>query len=116
MEQTLDTLHYQDQERRTKSRIHCAYPAIIKGWDTGHRKFRAGATLTDLSANGLCLLLKEDIQLGNKVFVLFRCSSTGPLGTGKAPLIAVQGKIVRASQPDENINQVGIRILQSRFL
>jgi len=114
MQQTLDVI--QNHERRTKSRIHCAYPAIIKGWDRRQRKFRAGATLINLSANGLCLLLKEDIQLGNKLFILFRCSSTGPLGNGKAPLIAVQGTIVRSSDPGEEIRQVGIRILHSRFL
>ena len=114
IERTLDVID--NHERRSKSRMYCSYPAIIQGRYGRKLKFRANAMLTDLSANGLCLLLKGDIQLGKALFILFRCSSTGPLGNGKAPLIAVQGTIVRSNQPDEKINQVGIRILQSRFL
>ena len=110
IERTLDVID--NHERRSKPRMYCSYPAIIQGRDGRKLKFRANAMLTNLSANGLCLLLKGDIQLGKALFILFRCSTTGPLGNGKAPLIAV----VRTNHPDEEMHQVGIRILKSRFL
>lgn len=103
-------------ERRKKPRINCTYPAIIQGRDATGRKFRKDATLTNLSANGLCLVLKTMAPLGNELFVLFRCSSTGPLGNGKAPLIAVDGSIVRFVSPSHGTCTLGVKIQHSRFL
>ena len=103
-------------ERRKKPRINCSYPAIIQGRDAAGRKFRTDATLTNLSANGLCLVLKTMAPLGNDLFVLFRCSSTGPLGNGKAPLIAVDGSIVRSISPLHGTCTLGVKIQHSRFL
>jgi len=103
-------------ERRMKPRIECSYPAIIQGQDVSGKKFRANATLTNISATGLCLLLKPEIQPSNDLFVLFRCSSTGPLGNGKAPLIAVDGNVIRSSYPIQGMHSVALRIRRSRFL
>ena len=103
-------------ERRKKPRINCSYPAIIQGRDATGRKFRTDATLTNLSANGLCLVLKTMAPPGNELFVLFRCSSTGPLGNGKAPLIAVDGSIVRSVSPSHGTCTLGVKIQHSRFL
>ena len=106
----------QNTERRLKPRIDCSYPAIVQGWDANGRKFRTNAILTSLSASGLCLVFKSEIQPGNDMFVLFRCSSTGPLGKDKAPLIAVEGNIVRTNRPFEGLHSVALRIHRNRFL
>ena len=106
----------QDTERRLKPRIDCSYPAIIQGQDVSGRKFRANATLTNMSATGLCLLLKPEIQSRPDLFVLFRCSSTGPLGKGKAPLIAVEGNIVRSRSSLKGMREVAVKIRRNRFL
>jgi hypothetical protein len=106
-------------ERRSKPRIDCSYPAIVQGRDADGRKFRTSAVLTSLSANGLCLVLKSDIQPARDMFVLFRCSPTGPLGKDRAPVIAVDGAIVRFESPMSPMSEkytVALKILRNRFL
>lgn len=104
-------------ERRAKPRIDCSYPAIIQGRNASGRKFRVDATLTSLSASGLRLTLQADLGPYNKdIFVLFRCSSTGPLGDGKAPLIAVNGNVVRSIHLPKGSRAMGMKIHHSRFL
>jgi hypothetical protein len=103
-------------DRRVKPRIHCSYPAIVQGQDASGRKFRENTTLTNFSANGLCFLLKTEVHSGRDLFVLFRCSSTGPLGKGKAPLIAVEGNIARASLSMQGLHIVALKIRHNRFL
>jgi hypothetical protein len=110
------SLAMQTLERRSKPRIDCSYPAIVQGWDAHGRKFRTNATLTSLSASGLCLVLKSELQPGKDLFVLFRCSSTGPLGKEKAPLIAVDGNIVRSDLRTPGMYAIALKIRRNRFL
>ena len=114
MEQLLGAI--QTIERRLKPRIECFYPAIVQGQDANGKKFRVNATLTNISATGLCLLLKPEVQSKPDLFVLFRCSSTGPLGKGKAPLIAVEGNIVRSGSSLKGMREVAVKIRRNRFL
>jgi hypothetical protein len=114
MEQTLKAVQY--KERRSKPRINCAYPAIVQGWDADGQRFRANATLTNMSASGLCLTLNLELQPGRELFVLFRCSSTGPLGKGKAPLIAVDGNVIRSDNRTKDTQEVALKIHHNRFL
>lgn len=106
----------QTLERRSKPRIECSYPAIVQGQDVRGSKFRANATLTSMSATGLCLNLKSEFQPGEELFVVFRCSSTGPLGKAKAPLIAVEGNVTRSSQPLQGVYTIALKIRHNRFL
>ena len=103
-------------ERRTKPRIDCCYPAIVQGLDARGRKFRTSATLTNLSANGLQLVFVSDVQPDDNLFVLFRCSKTGPLGKEKAPLIAVEGEVIRSERPAPGMHRLALRITHNRFL
>ena len=106
----------QTKERRSKPRIDCCYPAIVQGLDAGGRKFRTNATLTNLSANGLHLVLMSDVQPDTNLFILFRCSKTGPLGKQKAPLIAVEGEVIRSERPAPGMHRLAVRITHNRFL
>ncbi len=103
-------------ERRAKRRIYASYPAIVQGKDVNGKKVRANATLINFSAIGLCLILKPQIYLQDNLFVLFRCSVTGPLGKSKAPLIAIQGNAIRSSMTPQGMHSVAVKILHSRFL
>ena len=113
MEQLLTT---QPMERRSKPRIDCSYPAIVQGWDAEGQKFRTNAILTNFSATGVCLVFKSEVQPVKDLFVLFRCSSTGPLGKGRAPLIAVNGNIVRSNRPMQGMQTIALKIRRNRFL
>jgi hypothetical protein len=104
------------EERRTKPRINCSYPAIVQGWDVSGRKFRTNATLTNLSATGLYLVLNSKVQPGRKLFVVFSLSATGQLGQGKAPMIAVDGELIRTNHPGQGAQSVALKISHNRFL
>jgi hypothetical protein len=106
----------QTTDRRAKARISCSYPAVVQGWDTSGRKFRTNATLTNLSASGVCLVLSAEIQTARRLFVLFRCSSTGPLGKTMAPLIAMETKLVRTEPSSSGMQVVALKIQRNRFL
>ena len=114
MEPTLNTQSI--EERRSKPRINCSYPAIVQGWDVSGQKFRTNATLTNLSATGLYLVLNSKIQPGRKLFVVFTLSGTGQLGKGKAPMIAVDGDIIRTNRPEQGTHAVALKISHNRFL
>ena len=109
-------LETQNKDRRSKPRIDCSYPAIVQGLDVRGRKFRTNATLTNLSANGLHLVFMSDVQPDNNLFVLFRCSKTGPLGKQRAPLIAVEGEIIRSERPAPGLHRLAVKITHNRFL
>ena len=110
------TFETQTRERRAKPRIDCCYPAIVQGLDARGHKFRTSATLTNLSANGLHLVFMADVQPDNNLFVLFRCSKTGPLGKEKAPLIAVEGEVIRSERPAPGMHRLALKITHNRFL
>ncbi|MBI5352497.1 MAG: PilZ domain-containing protein [Chloroflexi bacterium] len=114
MEQT--ATHLQTVERRAKQRVECFYPAIVQGKDINDKKFRTNATLINISASGLCVLFKTDTQPGGELFVLFRYSSTGPLGKSKAPLIAVDGALQWSRKTRLGMSEFGIKIRHNRFL
>ena len=111
-----EPLTTQPIERRAKPRIDCSYPAIVQGLDADGRKFRTNATLTNLSASGLHLVLNKEVPAVKDLFVVFKCSSTGPLGEGKAPLIAVGGKIVRSHGSAPGSHALALKIRSNRFL
>ena len=96
--------------------MECSFPAIVQGRDVNGQKFRVNATLVNLSAAGLCLVLKSEVKPGKDLFVVFRCSSTGPLGKNKAPLIAVDGDVVRSRSIMEGMRTIGVKIRHNRFL
>ncbi len=106
----------QVQERRSKPRMDCSYPAIVQGRDATGLKFRQEALLTNLSASGLCLEVNSEFQPGKDMFVLFRWSRTGPLGKDRAPLVAVQGEILRSEQSEPGMQTVALKIHRNRFL
>lgn len=103
-------------ERRAKRRIYASYPAIVQGKDVSGKKVRTSATLINFSSIGLCLIIKPQIHLQDELFVLFRCSVTGSLGKSKAPVIAIQGNVIRYSMTPQGMQSVAVKIRQSRFV
>ena len=103
-------------ERRAKQRIYGSYPAIVQGKDASGKRIRSNATLINISATGLCLILKPHFHVGDDLFVLFRYSVTGRLGKGQAPLIAIRGNAIRSSTTSQGMQSVAVKIRHSRFL
>jgi hypothetical protein len=81
-------------ERRGKPRIKCAYPAIVRGCSTDGKKFEENATVLNLSASGIYLLVNRFIQKSQELSVKVAIP-TGSLKWGTSQL-ATTGVVVRA--------------------
>ncbi len=106
----------QNVERRSKPRMECSFPAIVQGRDAEGRKFRKNAILVNLSTTGMCIVMKSEVEPSKDLFIIFRCSSTGPIGNDKAPLIAIGGDITRSDGLVQGMHTIGVKIRRNRFL
>ena len=116
----LDTLEDQSglygfHERRSKPRIPCFYPAIVRTRSKGDPNLEFFAFLTDLSACGMYLLLERCLQPHSKIFILVRFTIALPQNL-PAPKIAATGTVLRTEiLPNGNYGS-GIKLKQHRFL
>jgi len=87
-------------ERRSKPRIECAYPAVVRGLEPSGKRFEESAVLANLSACGLYLRLNRPVEPGRELTVLIRLSNA-PRDEAKLSSIATRGVVVRSElQPD----------------
>ena len=103
-------------ERRSKPRIVCSYPAKVTGNDIHGRAFDESTALDNLSASGLFIHLRTEIQPEANLSIVFRAAKTSPLGLGKGPLIAVEGIVVRAQEQGDGFFGVAVKFRNHRFL
>jgi hypothetical protein len=103
-------------ERRAKPRIWCSYPAKVSGQDASGRAFEESAALDNLSASGLLIHLRTEIQPEANLSIVFRASRTSPLGQGKGPVIAVEGIVLRTQKQEDGFFGVAVKIHNHRFL
>ncbi len=102
-------------ERRSKPRIQCTYPALVRGLDPDGHKFEEQATLHNLSAGGLYLRAKHDLRRGSKLFIVARLSNAPP-AEAMAPAIAAQGIVVRDEPQSDGSHGLAIQFRHYRFL
>jgi hypothetical protein len=60
---------YNTPDRRGKLRIACDFPAIITGCDPAGRSYNENATLANLSASGLYMMMNRCFENGSKLSV-----------------------------------------------
>ena len=72
--------------------------------------------MDNLSASGLFIRLRTEIQPEANLSIVFRCSRTSPLGQGKGPLIVVEGIVVRSQKQLNGFFGVAVKIRNHRFL
>lgn len=102
-------------ERRSKPRISCFFPAIIRGRANGSHRYQSSAFLTNLSACGMYLQITRRLSPGTPLFVVVRLSSFLPAHL-TAPQIAASGTVIRTELlPDGNYG-VGFLLKLHRFL
>jgi len=101
-------------ERRGKPRMECAYPAIVRGYSLDGMKFEENATVLNLSASGVYVLLNRFIKKGQdlSVKIAFPTSSL-ELGSSK---LATKGVVVRTEALSEGVLGIGIKFQRRRFL
>ena len=102
-------------ERRSKPRIECDYPAIVRGSSPGTVRFEESATLCNFSASGLYLRAKHHIEQGVKLLVVVRFSNGAP-DKVTAPILAILGVVARTESRLDDTCGLGVKLLRYRFL
>ncbi len=102
-------------ERRRKPRINCQYQATVHGQDAKGKKFEETAKLANLSATGLYLWLKRDVQIGQKIFVIVLLNSEFAR-EATTPRIATNGIITRVEPQSDGVMGVAVKFQRYRFL
>ena len=101
-------------ERREKPRMKCAYPAMILGHSLEGKKLEENATVFNLSASGVYVLLNCIIQKGQNLSVKIAIP-TGSLEWGSSKLTS-SGVVVRTEALSEGILGVAIKFEHYRFV
>ena len=103
-----------DTERRSKPRLKCAYAAIVRGSTENGKKFEENATVLNLSAAGIYVVLPRSIQEGQELAVKI-AFPTGSLERGPSKL-ATNGVVVRTEDFSEGVLGIAVNFQHYRFL
>ena len=103
------------EERRSKPRVQCSYPAVLRGHPEGGMRYEARAVLANMSACGMYLRTKRHILPCEALSVVVRLS-TSPLSEETQPRLAVTGDVVRVERKPDGTYGVGLRIQSHRYL
>lgn len=112
MGQTIDKSFY--SERRNKERMVCDLPATVKCYDQQGREFSDEGRVLNLSASGLGMLTKMEVQKNTEVIVIIGI----PTGSAKWGVsnLATKGNVIRSEiQSNENVS-LGIKFYDYKFL
>ena len=101
-------------ERRSKPRMECAYPATVRGYSLDGKKFEENATVLNLSAGGVYMLINRFINKGQDLSVKI-AFPTGSLEWGSSKL-ATNGVVVRTEALSEEVLGIAIKFQRRRFL
>jgi hypothetical protein len=101
-------------ERRGKPRMKCAYPAMVLGHSQDRKKWEENATVLNLSASGVYLLLNRFIQKGQDLTIKIGFP-TGSLEWGSSKLTS-NGVVVRTETLSEGILGIAILFQSYRFV
>ena len=102
-------------ERRSKPRIDISLPATVRAYSAAGKRFKTGALLANMSANGMFLHIDRNIRVGERIFVFVRLSpdiETDDL----RPQIAASGTTVRTEVLPDGSFGIGIKLHNHRFL
>jgi hypothetical protein len=101
-------------ERRGKPRMKCAYPAMVRGLSLEGRKLEENATVLNMSASGVYVLLNRLIEIGQDLSLKI-AFPTGSLEWESSKLTS-SGVVVRTEGLSEGILGVAIKFEHYRFI
>lgn len=102
-------------ERRTKPRINCSYPVVLRTHHDRGKKTENHATITNISATGIYLRTHNFIPRGQSLFFMARLSNL-PAEKALAPNLAATGQVVRVEPKPDGSYSVAIRMLRYRLV
>jgi hypothetical protein len=112
MNQDNDYLPFPD--RRTKPRINCNYPAVIKGSDHSNNSYEEKARAVNLSASGVYLLSFKPIMVDSELSVVV-AFPTGSLNLESSRL-STSGTVVRSEIQPDGAYGIAVKFQRYRFI
>ena len=100
-------------DKRGKPRMKCAYPAMVRGLSLDGKRFEENATVLNLSASGVYVLLNRFIQTGQDLSVKI-AFPTGSLEWGSSKLTS-NGVVVRTEVLSDGVLGVAVIFQGYRF-
>jgi hypothetical protein len=101
-------------ERRTKYRINCDYPGIVKSRDAQELNFAENVRVINLSTSGIYVVAHRSIRIDTQVYVKI-AFPTGSLRWG-TPRLATTGKVVRVEVQSDGAVGIAIKFQSYQFL
>ena len=101
-------------ERRLRPRCKCDYSARIRGRDEDGNLFQVDGKATNLSRNGVYLIVNRDIPKGMELSIRI-AFPTGSLELGTSKLV-VRGTVVRGELFSEKTYGIAVKFDKYRFL
>jgi hypothetical protein len=102
-------------ERRSKPRVDISLPAAVRAHPASGKRFKTGALLANMSANGMFLHIDRNIHVGERIFVFVRLSPDLESGDLR-PQIAASGTAVRTEVLPDGSFGIGVKLHHHRFL
>ena len=103
------------QDRRSRPRIECNYPAVVRGIGENRRNYLRDAVARNLSVGGLYLQSKQPAEVGSRLLVLVKLSSE-PAASAEALSVAARGVVVRTEAGADGMHGMGIRFERYRLV
>ncbi len=102
-------------ERRKKLRLAMPFPSLVRSVGARRDRFEMQGVLDDLSSCSLNLRLARPVELGARLFLVVRLSTRLALDV-PAPLVALQGVVLRTEQRSDVSYGIVVLFTRHRFL
>jgi hypothetical protein len=113
--QTAPTRFPNPADRRTKPRLDCTYPVVLRQRQGGGNVVESQATITNISASGMYLRTQHYIPRGQTLFIMARLSNQ-PSEIASAPNLAATVEVVRVEPKPDGSYGVAVRMQRHRFV
>ena len=102
-------------ERRSKTRIYEPFPVRVRGRGDNGEKYDMDTVLDNLGPGGLYLRLARNVKEGARLFLLVRFSPSQDKEVF-APLVAIEGEVLRAEPQTDGRCGIAVRFARRRFV
>ena len=102
------------QDRRSKPRVECSYPAVVRGTDQNQRRYLREAVARNLSVGGLYLQVQQPAEVGSPLLVVVKLS--GEPAAAEVLSVAARGVVVRTESRPDGTHGMGIKFSRYRFI
>jgi len=112
---SLDSQSSMLEERRCKPRLECSYPTTVKGCSSIGTRYQTRAVLANISASGMYLRTKHQMQDGEILSVVVRLSQS-IIDRSNQFRLAATCRVVRVEPKPDGTYGVAMRIQRHYYL